>query len=55
MSVEKIADAGACTSILLCVSAKALEWMPILQALSLFVAIVAGVFAICVHLKKLLQ
>lgn len=53
-STERIADAGALSSIFIWLTSHALEWMPILQAASLMVAIVAGSLAALFHLKKLL-
>lgn len=50
-----MADISAGGSLFLWATSHALQWMPVLQAVSLFVAIVAGVFAICVHLKRLMQ
>lgn len=53
-SSERIADAGALSSIFIWLTSHALQWMPILQAASLLVAIVAGTLAAIFHLKKLL-
>jgi hypothetical protein len=51
---EKAADIGAASSVFLWLTAHALEWIPILQAISLFVAIIAGVLASAFHVKKLI-
>lgn len=52
---ERLADAGAATSVFLWLTSHALQWTPILQAVSLLVAIVAGMLAAIWHLKKLLE
>lgn len=52
-SPERIADAGMFTSFFFWLVGRALEWMPILQAASFIVAIVAGTLAVTVHLVKL--
>lgn len=52
-SAERVADAGAVSSIFIWLTSHALQWMPILQAVSLMVAIVAGTFAIVFHIIKL--
>lgn len=53
-SAERIADAGAVSSIFLWFTSHALQWMPILQAVSFIVAIIAGSLAAIFHMKKLL-
>jgi hypothetical protein len=50
---ERLADAGAASSFFLWITSHALQWMPILQALSLIVAIIAGILAAAFHIKKL--
>jgi hypothetical protein len=55
MSHERLADAGAAASLGLWLTSLALEWIPVLQALSLIVAIVAGILAGAYHLKRLMQ
>jgi hypothetical protein len=47
-----LADAGAASSIFLWFTSHALEWMPILQALSLLVAIAAGCAAAYYHISR---
>lgn len=49
---ERMADAGAVASGFLWLTSVALKWMPILQALSFIVAIVAGICAIYYHLTR---
>jgi hypothetical protein len=50
---ERLADAGAASSFFLWITSHALQWMPILQALSLIDAIIAGILAAAFHIKKL--
>ncbi len=51
--VEKAADAAAAVSIPAWVVSLAADALPIVQVLAGLVAIIAGVFAIAVHLRKL--
>ena len=55
MNEERLADTGAAASIFLWLTSRALEWMPILQAISLIVAITAGALAAMYHARKLNQ
>ena len=55
MDHEKLADTSAAASFFLWLTSHALEWMPVLQAASLVVAIIAGLFAAAYHLKRLLE
>lgn len=52
---ELLADAGAASSIFLWLVSHALEWLPIVQFLSLTVSIIAGTFAALYHLGKLTE
>lgn len=52
-SPERLADVGAASSGFLWLTSHILQWMPVLQALSLIVAIIAGILAAVFHIKKL--
>jgi ABC-type nickel/cobalt efflux system permease component RcnA len=50
---DSIAAAGASTSVLTAVAAKATEFQPIISAMSGLIAIITGLFAIVYYMKKL--
>lgn len=50
---DTIAAAGASTSVVSAVAAKATEFQPIISAFSGLIAIITGVFAIVYYIKKL--
>ncbi len=50
---DSIAAAGASTSVLTAVAAKATEFQPIISAMSGLIAIITGLFAIVYYVKKL--
>jgi len=50
---DSIAAAGASTSVLTAVAAKATEFQPIISAMSGLIAIITGLFAIVYYIKKL--
>jgi ABC-type nickel/cobalt efflux system permease component RcnA len=50
---DSIAAAGASTSVVTAVAAKATEFQPIISAMSGLIAIITGLFAIVYYMKKL--
>jgi hypothetical protein len=50
---DSIAAAGASTSVVTAIAAKATEFQPIISAMSGLIAIVTGLFAILYYMKKL--
>jgi len=50
---DSIAAAGASTSVLTAVAAKATEFQPIISAMSGLIAIITGLFAIAYYMKKI--
>ena len=50
---DSIAAAGASTSVLTAIAAKATELQPIISAMSGVIAIITGLFAIVYYMKKL--
>jgi ABC-type nickel/cobalt efflux system permease component RcnA len=50
---DSIAAAGASTSVVRAIAAKATEFQPIISAMSGLIAIVTGLFAILYYMKKL--
>jgi hypothetical protein len=50
---DTIAAAGASTSVVTAIAAKATEFQPIISAMSGMIAIITGLFAILYYMKKL--
>jgi flagellar biogenesis protein FliO len=50
---DTIAAAGASTSVVTAIAAKATEFQPIISAMSGLIAIVTGLFAIAYYMKKI--
>jgi ABC-type nickel/cobalt efflux system permease component RcnA len=50
---DSIAAAGASTSVVTAIAAKATEFQPIISAMSGLIAIITGLFAIVYYVKKL--
>jgi len=50
---DTIAAAGASTSVVTAIAAKATEFQPIISAMSGLIAIITGLFAILYYVKKL--
>ena len=50
---DSIAAAGASTSVVTAIAAKATEFQPIISAMSGLIAIITGLFAILYYMKKL--
>lgn len=50
---DSIAAAGASTSVVTAIAAKATEFQPIISAMSGLIAIITGLFAILYYIKKL--
>jgi hypothetical protein len=50
---DSIAAAGASTSVVTAVAAKATEFQPIISAMSGLIAIITGLFAIAYYMKKI--
>jgi ABC-type nickel/cobalt efflux system permease component RcnA len=50
---DTIAAAGASTSVVTAIAAKATEFQPIISAMSGLIAIVTGLFAIVYYMKKI--
>ena len=50
---DSIAAAGASTSVITAIAAKATEFQPIISAMSGLIAIITGLFAILYYVKKL--
>lgn len=50
---DSIAAAGASTSVVTAIAAKATEFQPIISAMSGVIAIVTGLFAILYYVKKI--
>jgi hypothetical protein len=50
---DSIAAAGASTSVVTAIAAKATEFQPIISAMSGLIAIITGMFAILYYMKKL--
>jgi ABC-type nickel/cobalt efflux system permease component RcnA len=50
---DSIAAAGASTSVVTAVAAKATEFQPIISAMSGLIAIVTGLFAIAYYMRKM--
>lgn len=54
-TTERAADAAALTSIPAWLVSVAVDALPVIQALAGLVAIIAGLFAIAVHLRRLIR
>ena len=50
---DSIAAAGASTSVVTAVAAKATEFQPIISAMSGLIAIITGLFAIAYYMRKM--
>lgn len=50
---DSIAAAGASTSVVTAIAAKATEFQPIISAMSGLIAIITGLFAIMYYVKKI--
>ena len=50
---DSIAAAGASTSVVTAVAAKATEFQPIISAMSGMIAIITGLFAIAYYVRKM--
>lgn len=50
---DSIAAAGASTSVVTAIAAKATEFQPIISAMSGLIAIITGLFAIIYYMKKI--
>jgi len=50
---DTVAAAGASTSVVTAIAAKATEFQPIISAMSGLIAIITGLFAILYYIKKL--
>lgn len=50
---DSIAAAGASTSVVTAIAAKATEFQPIISAMSGVIAIITGLFAIIYYMKKI--
>ena len=50
---DSIAAAGASTSVVTAVAAKATEFQPIISAMSGLIAIITGLFAIAYYVRKM--
>jgi flagellar biogenesis protein FliO len=50
---DSIAAAGASTSVVTAVAAKATEFQPIISAMSGLIAIITGLFAIAYYMRKI--
>ena len=50
---DSIAAAGASTSVVTAIAARAIELQPIISAMSGVIAIITGLFAIMYYIKKL--
>lgn len=50
---DTIAAAGASTSVVTAVAAKATEFQPIISAMSGLIAIITGLFAIAYYMRKM--
>ena len=52
---EKLADTAAATSISMWIISHALEWMPVLQAVSLAIGIIAGILGAVVYMIRIVD
>jgi hypothetical protein len=50
---DSIAAAGASTSVVTAIASKAIEFQPIISAMSGLIAIITGFFAIMYYIKKI--